>query len=53
MTRAALASVATLLTGYLASVSGSYRMCYVIAAAACVVGFVSVLRLGGCRVLVS
>jgi Na+/melibiose symporter-like transporter len=45
MSRAAVASVATVLAGTLAGWMGSYRVCYLLAGAACLVGLVGALRL--------
>lgn len=44
MTRAALASGATLVAGYLAQATGSYRICYAIAGVACIAGFLWAVR---------
>ncbi len=45
MTRAALASGAVLVAGYVANLAGSYRICYILAGIACLVGLVCSLRL--------
>lgn len=45
MTRAGVASAATILAAGLVDLTGSYRSCYLLAALACVVGFVAAYRL--------
>lgn len=45
MTRAGVASAATILAAWLADLVGSYRMCYLIAGLVCVIGFVGAYRL--------
>lgn len=45
MTRAAAASVATVLAGALAGWSSSYRVCYLVAGVVCLVGIAGALRL--------
>lgn len=45
MTRAAVTSAAVILSGFLADLMNSYRMCYLVAAAACLIGIHGALRL--------
>jgi MFS family permease len=45
MTRAAVTSGATVLAGVLADLTGSYRMCYLVAGVVCLVGFFGASRL--------
>lgn len=54
MTRAAVTSAAVILAGFLVNASGSYRMCYLLAAAVCLIGLYGAMKLapkaepGGC-----
>lgn len=45
MTRAGVASLATILAARLADAAGSYRMCYLVAGVVCLVGFIGAFRL--------